>query len=440
VQRDALPAGQRVSAGRRGRERPRELKFAARVGRYEKLTGKTQQAIVGDNKRMVLRRSVVRSRRPKRTGDFSQRAPRWAGTSARTEVRGSLTSVSEDCASRHGLLFTCIGRRVQLLQAFRDAAGSLGIQLEIHGTDASVLSPGIHLVDKPHLVPPIAAENYIDALLDIVVRHGIELLIPLLDFELPLIAAAAERFNDAGCRALISTESVVKTCRDKLATFKTLQSAGIDMPQTWLWSEVAQGEHHQFPYYLKPRHGSAAKGNYVIHNGEELRALGRRVPDALIQEFVSGAEHTLDVYCGFDGRPRCVVPRKRLEIRTGEVSKSLIVKDADLMAVGRRVAEVLGGCRGVVTVQCMVTPEGRIRVIEINPRFGGGVPLAIHAGADFPRWILMELLGRKPRINPTGFRDDIVMLRFDHAVFVPNASKLARAKRLTNRAPRSGKR
>ncbi len=94
------------------------------------------------------------------------------------------------------------------------------------------------------------------------------------------------------------------------------------------------------------------------------------------------------------------------------------------MAVGGRVAEMLGECRGVITVQCIVTPDRRIRVIEVNPRFGGGVPLAIHAGADFPKWILSELLGKRPRINPTGFRDDIAMLRFDDSVFVPNASKL----------------
>ena len=94
------------------------------------------------------------------------------------------------------------------------------------------------------------------------------------------------------------------------------------------------------------------------------------------------------------------------------------------MKVGGQVAHMLGECRGVITVQCIVTPKGRIRVIEINPRFGGGVPLSIYAGADFPRWILMQVLGRTPRINPTGFRDDVAMLRFDDSVFVRDASTL----------------
>ena len=100
-----------------------------------------------------------------------------------------------------------------------------------------------------------------------------------------------------------------------------------------------------------------------------------------------------------------------------------LTDDPAIMAAGRQVAEVLANCRGVVTVQCIVTPRGRIRVIEINPRLGGGVPLAIHAGADFPKWILQELAGKPPRINPLAFRDDVAMLRYDESVFVPRASR-----------------
>lgn len=337
------------------------------------------------------------------------------------------------------VLFTCVGRRIELLRAFRRAAASLKIGFEIHGADASPLSPGIHHVDRAHLVPSIATGGYLDAVLDIVRRRNIHLLIPLIDSELLAVARARERFAELGCRALIASEEVITACRDKIATYRALTEAGIDTPTTWTWREVRRKKRHRFPYFLKPRAGSAAMGNYVVRNRDELGTFGQLVKDAIVQEFVEGAEHTLDVYTGFDGKPRCVVPRKRLEVRTGEVSKGLIVKDRAIMAVGRRVAEMLGDCRGVITVQCIVTPKGRIRVIEINPRFGGGVPLAIHAGADFPKWILQELLGRKPRINPNGFRGDVAMLRYDDSVFVPNASKLDRAKRV-HRGVRSTRR
>ena len=323
------------------------------------------------------------------------------------------------------ILFTCVGRRIELLNAFRRAAERLKIDLEIHGADASALSPGYHRVDKPHLVPPIASGRYIDALAEIVRARKMQLLIPLIDTELAHIAQAAPRFAELGCTALVSSPRAIAICADKLETHKVLRDAGIDTPHTWLWRDLVHKDGHQFPYYMKPRAGSAAKGNHVVHTVEELRTFGRLVDDPIVQEFVEGVEHTLDVYTGLDGVPRCVVPRRRLEVRNGEVSKSLIVKDPDVMAVGRRVAEVLGECRGVVTVQCIRSAGDRIRVIEINPRFGGGVPLSIHAGADFPKWILQELLGRTPRINPAGFRDDIAMLRYDESVFVPRASRYA---------------
>ncbi|MFQ5590822.1 MAG: ATP-grasp domain-containing protein [Phycisphaerae bacterium] len=322
------------------------------------------------------------------------------------------------------ILFTCVGRRVELINAFRRAADRLRIKLTVHGADASALSPAMHLVDKAHVVPAIGSGRYIRALKNLVRDTGIDLLVPLLDPELPLLAAAATQLRDLGCTVLVSTESVVQTCADKLATYRLLERAHIDTPRTWTWTEATDRATHRFPLFLKPRRGSAATGDYTVRTEDELRTFGLRVPDPIVQEFVSGQEHTLDVYTGFDGRPRCVVPRKRLEVRTGEVSKGLIVKDPTIMAVGMHVAQALDGCRGVINVQCIVTPKGRIRVIEINPRFGGGVPLSIHAGADFPRWILSEFLGKRVRISPTAFRDDIAMLRYDESVFVPHASRL----------------
>lgn len=324
---------------------------------------------------------------------------------------------------RFDMLFTCIGRRVELLRAFRRAGERLKVDLRVHGADARKLSPAMHLVDKAHVVPKIASGEYIDALLAIVKKHKIRLVVPLIDTELTMLAEAVDRFQELGCVVLVSSAEAVRICRDKIRTYETLTDGGIDTPRTWTWEDALRVENHKFPLYMKPRAGSAGMGNFVINNEDELRTLGHRVPEPIVQEFVEGVEHTLDVYTGFDGLPRCVVPRRRLEVRSGEVSKAVVVKDDKLMRTGVQVAKALGDCRGVVTVQCIVNPAGRIRVIEMNPRFGGGVPLAIQAGADFPRWILAEFMGRKVSIRGDAFRDDVAMLRFDDAVFVRDATR-----------------
>jgi len=322
------------------------------------------------------------------------------------------------------MLLTCVGRRVELINAFRRAAMRAKIELTIFGTDVNWFAPAMHCVDKGVIVQPIRAGRYIDELLDVVRRNKIDLLIPTIDTELPLLAAAVERFAKVGCRAVISSARVVDICRDKLETFRVLNGAGVDVPQTQTWAEALADSDHPFPLFMKPRFGSAGVGSNVINDRAELETIGKRVGEPIVQEFVAGVEHTMDVYTGLDGIPRSVVPRRRLEVRTGEVSKGLVVKNPKVMAVGKHVAEVLRECRGVVTVQCIVQADGRIRAIEINPRFGGGAPLAIHAGADFPKWLLLEHLGRKVRIHATGFADDMLMLRYDESVFVKKASRL----------------
>ncbi len=316
------------------------------------------------------------------------------------------------------ILFTCVGRRIELLDAFRQAARKLRIKLEVHGADINRTAPAIHVADVAHLVPRIGHRNHISALATLVEKNKIDAIIPLIDSDLLALSRAATRFAKLGCTVVISKQSVIKTCGDKLLTHQFLKRADIDTPETWTPAEALAHRRRKFPYFLKPREGSAGQGLYKINDADELRVFIKRQPDCVVQEFIEGVEHTMDVYTGFDGIPRCVVPRRRLEVRTGEVSKGLIVKDPRIIEVGRSVANAISGFRGVVTVQCMVTSTGRITVIEINPRFGGGAPLSIHAGADFPKWLMTELLGKSLKIREDSYRDKVAMLRYDESLFI----------------------
>lgn len=315
------------------------------------------------------------------------------------------------------LLFTCAGRRVELIQAFRKAARALGLKAVLHAADSEGHFAAGCYADQAHQVPLASSEGYLPALLELVDREKIDLLVPLLDVELVKLSENRQRFAGHGCGVVLSSPEVVRTCRDKLAAYEFLVRQGINTPRTWTPEQVLRRERHEFPYFLKPRFGSASIGNCVLRNIDDLNAFVPRVPDAIIQEFVAGAEHTLDVYAGYDGVPRCVVPRERIEVRGGEVTKARTVRHEAIMEAGVRVVRALAECVGLITIQLILTPQGQIRVIEINPRFGGGVPLSIEAGADFPRWLLMEWLGRSPRIAMDGFRDGVLMLRYHQSFY-----------------------
>jgi len=322
------------------------------------------------------------------------------------------------------VLFTCIGRRVSLLQGFRTAAGELDLQVVLCGTDTGRLSPALQLCDEALLVEPTNHPAYLDQLLSIVRRHGVDLLVPTVDLDLRLLAEHRPQFEELGCRVLVSDPDVIDLCQDKRRTFGFLTKHGLGTPRTMsvrtALAADCRGE-LAWPCFLKRWDGYASRDTAVAHDRDELRFFARRIPNAICQEFIQGAEYTCDVYVDFEKRVRCVVPRRRLEVRSGEVSKAQVVKHVEIMNQARRVVELLEAGPGVITLQLFLTAYGRIKFTEVNPRFGGGAPLSIHAGADFPRWILQELAGGRPDIPFDGFLDGLMMLRYDAEVWLTEA-------------------
>lgn len=321
-------------------------------------------------------------------------------------------------SNKLSVLFTCVGRRVSLVNSFRKAGKQLKIDLSLLGTDATELSSALQVCDKGFTVEPITHVNYIKRLLDIVKDNHVKLLIPTVDLDLKLLAMNKGKFDSLGCDVLVSSPRVVDICQDKRKTFRFLLGNNLDSPVTMSIRSALSRKKLKWPCFLKPWDGSASRGNAIVNNREELSFFAKQIPNAICQEFVNGTEYTCDVYVDFNMKVRCVVPRKRIEVRAGEVSKSQVVKHSRIMVEARRLVEILGAGPGVITLQLFLAGNERVRFIEINPRFGGGAPLSIKAGANFPKWILQEVLGRKTQIRFDGYKDRLIMLRYDGEVWL----------------------
>ncbi len=322
-----------------------------------------------------------------------------------------------------GILFTCIGRRVSLLNGFRTAARQLKLSAAFLGTDTTELSSALQLCDRGFLVKPTTHRGYIEELLRIVKTNRVKLLVPTVDLDLKVLAKNKPKFVRLGCKVLVSTPGVVDICQDKRKTYRFLCRNGFDTPVTMSARTALSKKNLRWPCFLKPWDGYASRGNAVVRNRRELKFFTRKVPNCIVQEFMEGTEHTCDVYVDFGMKVRCVVPRKRIEVRAGEVSKSRIVKNRDIMREAGRLVEALGAGPGVITLQLFSVDDGGVKFIEINPRFGGGVPLSIKAGANFPKWILQELTGKKASVRFDGFKDNLVMLRYDGEVWLENPQR-----------------
>ena len=97
---------------------------------------------------------------------------------------------------------------------FRAAVAPRG---RVVAVNSHPLAAAMVAADASHVAPPLSSGEYVDFLLDVCRREEIGLLVPLFDLELPLLAAATDRFVAAGVVAAVSSPDVVATCRDKLA-------------------------------------------------------------------------------------------------------------------------------------------------------------------------------------------------------------------------------
>jgi len=316
------------------------------------------------------------------------------------------------------ILFTCAGRRVALLGAFRRAMSKLGIEGKLIAADVTSASPAFHKADMGLLVPSVRKVDYIESLQDHVRTHNVGLVVPLTDLDLPVLAQHRDEFAEAGCTVMVGSPEAIDICRDKVRTSQLVSEAGLAEIRTLPLREFLSTPF--YPCFVKPTNGSASVGTRKIDNEKELWThVGAFGADLIVQEYVPGQEFTIDVYRSRDGQVRCLVPRQRLLVRSGEVEKGITVRDQSLMDAAATLARALKDSWGVFCCQCRRSADDPPRFFEINPRFGGGAPLSIAAGADLPLYLLQEVLGLPVTAALGDFTDGLLMLRYEEAVFVP---------------------
>jgi carbamoyl-phosphate synthase large subunit len=267
------------------------------------------------------------------------------------------------------------------------------------------------------IVPKISSQNYLVELLKICIQESIDLIIPLIDTELTLLAKNRILFEEVGVKVLVSSVELNEISSDKRKTFQFFIEKGIPTPKVYN-NEELEKKAYKFPLLIKPLDGSSSKGVTKINNEKELNFFREYIPNAIVQEYVEGTEYTIDVMVDFKGNIKTIVPRLRIETRSGEVSKGVTEKNDSIIKAVEIVVNALPQPVGCLTLQCFKNTQGEITFIEINPRFGGGIPLSIQAGADFPLWTIQATKGEIFNVPDYSWQDNLTMLRFDESVFI----------------------
>lgn len=291
------------------------------------------------------------------------------------------------------VLFLNAGRRCELVKSFKRVLSKIPGGGLVFGSDISPLASALQFVDEKVLFPHSSDPGFYSEFIEFCKLKKVDLVIPTIDPDLVYLDQLRDKVTKElpKLRLLLPSSEIIKVSSDKNLTKEAMLELGVDIP-----SELSREDDFEFPIFVKPAKGSSAIGAARVNNRFELEASLLSLEEPILEQFIDGPEFTIDVYCSKKGGALIAIPRKRLSVRGGEVSKGVVERNSELEGKALDIANALK-CDSPITIQ-FKEQDGKYYLIEINARLGGGLPLSIAAGANWPLWILNETQGRDPEV------------------------------------------
>ena len=278
--------------------------------------------------------------------------------------------------------------------------------------DADPLAAGLRLADEAVVLPRYDDATYVDELGRVAEKTGATVLISTLAEEMPRLDAQHHALEQAGLASWLPAAATVEVCIDKWRFAQCLAARQVAAPVTALGT--ASGV--PGPWVVKPRFGRGSRDVVFADHADEVAWALRRVPNPIVQTRLQGDEFTVDALVDRRGTLAGAVPRWRRETKAGISVKGETFCNPEVTAgVAAVVAAV--GLTGPANIQGFVSSDGAVAFVEVNPRFSGGLPLSLAAGADLVGEYVRGVLGMPIRPERLRSRPGVRMVRYFEEIF-----------------------
>jgi carbamoyl-phosphate synthase large subunit len=295
----------------------------------------------------------------------------------------------------------------------------------LHMGDMDDCASGLYLVPASQrlLLPRGDSPQFVSFVLEQCKHREIQLLIPTVDSELLPLSLAREAFAQAGVEVAVANPDVLAIIRDKAALLN--KAAGIvPVPWSLVWDQNSPAELPSWPAFAKPRAGSGSRDLIKINTITDLAQVPRN-GEFVVQEWLPGEEYSVDVYVSRAGVALAAVPRVRMKTDSGIAVTARTVLASDVAKYAIELVTALG-LPLVANVQFRRDLNGIAKLLEINPRYPGTLPLTAAAGIDIPRLMLDDY---SKRTLPTALLpySEVMTVRYwtEHPVIVSEWQSLA---------------
>jgi len=312
------------------------------------------------------------------------------------------------------ILILSAGTRNKIVQYFKKS-----ITGSVIATDCQNIAPAIYEADRFYIVPRISVPDYLDIILDICRKEGINAVLSLIDPELSLLALNKARFEEAGIKIVGSSYELCEMALDKMLMYKWLNDHGYNCAKSYdngdEFYRDLENEKIEFPVFVKPISGSASIAINKVSDKETLELLWSHSDGLMIQEYLKGQEIGADVYIDMISHEVVsIFTKKKLLMRAGETDKSVSFKDSKLFAlIEKFVLEC--GWSGQIDIDIFEI-NGAYYISEVNPRFGGGYPHAYECGCNHIKLIENNINGIANEKSIGCYEDGVYMMKYNEVL------------------------
>ncbi|MEF2144188.1 MAG: ATP-grasp domain-containing protein [Desulfovibrionaceae bacterium] len=313
------------------------------------------------------------------------------------------------------------------------------------GVDSSGPGNSLPFLDAYATLPSGEDEGYVEALLALCLREGVQFVLPGSDGEAQTLSRAMQRFGLQGITILASPPETLDLIQDKARTFANLEAAGIAVPAYSLVTTPEQAAEalREYGYpdktlVMKPSRGRGGRGMHVFcgkEGAESWLGTGQREhrvenaalePELLARYLETSGTLVMPVLTtpsyDIDVLPLAgdyfAIPRKRWNPTGIPFVGNTLVADPELVGYGRRIASALK-LGALHDIDLMTDAEGRAVVLEVNPRPSGSLSASLHAGFPLLDWLVAERMGME--VEPVRLTSDVEMEPAAFSLIVPKA-------------------
>ncbi len=273
--------------------------------------------------------------------------------------------------------------------------------------DVNADAKGGRYADVFHQVPWATDPEYVNRILKISLMERVDIVIPGSDIEAYCLADARKRFDQIGVKLLASPADVLNLIRNKSATYATLNSVGIRVPE---YACVANTQDlvkalSSFGYpeknvVVKPVNGRGGRGMRLltgnglpppkwIGGGAREKRIDTEINAEnchgwfedgmlMVMPMMNEPAYDVDVFI-HHGIAKAVLARRRLNPAGIPFTGNRIVSDPPLLHYCLEIAEALG-LNALHDIDLLTDENGHPCLLEVNPRPSGSVAAAHAAG------------------------------------------------------------